>query len=136
MGMIDFSGFNANPNSYASPNTMNSFNNFNTMNNNTTNISTSPNFQINSLASSSPNETSMTQIFKNNEIIVYSALIKSPDKTNVNGAFYIANNIDRTLTNVKMNLSVKKNVNCKVLSTSGSVLEANKSSLIKKVSIF
>jgi hypothetical protein len=112
-GMIDLSGF---------PNNMNS------------NANSNPNVFMNTPSSFvTPSDPAMTQIFKNNEVIVFSALIKSSDKTNVNGAFYISNNTEKTLNNVKMNLSVKKNVNCKVLSTSGSVLEANKSSLIKKV---
>ena len=75
----------------------------------------------------------MKQIYKNNEIIVYASLIKSFDKTNVSGSFFISNNVDKTLANVKMNLSVKKHVNCKVLSTSGNTLEPKKSLGIKKV---
>jgi hypothetical protein len=78
-------------------------------------------------------DSSMKQIFRNNEITVYASLTKSFDKTNVSGAFYISNNVDRLLNNVKMNLSVKKHVNCKVLSTSGAALEPNKSLGIKKV---
>ena len=92
---------------------------------------TSQNFYENSQSV----ESSMKQIFKNNEIIVYASLTKSFDKTNVSGAFYISNNVDRLLNNLKMNLSVKKHVNCKVLSTSGTSLEPNKSLGIKKVII-
>jgi hypothetical protein len=78
-------------------------------------------------------DSSMKQIFKNQEITVYASLTKSFDKTNVSGAFYVSNNVDKLLSNVKMNLSVKKHVNCKVLSTSGTILEPNKSLGIKKV---
>ncbi len=92
---------------------------------------TSTNFYENSQSV----EPQMKQIFKNNEIIVYASLTKSFDKTNVSGSFYISNNVDRLLNNVKMNLSVKKHVNCKVLSTSGTSLEPNKSLGIKKVNI-
>lgn len=108
--MIDFSGLNMNMN-----------NNFNTQ----------ASIPISPLINNS--EPVMTQIFKNNEIVIYSSLIKNPDKINVNGSFFISNSIDKTINNLKMNLSVKKHVNCKVISTSGSVLEPNKSLGIKKV---
>lgn len=135
--MIDFSGLNLNINVNGlqnqnlqgiSPNPIN--NNFPLNNNNFSGHF--PAFENTNL-SSLTNEPQMTQIFKNNEITVYSAFIQSFDKTNVNGSFYISNIIDQMLNNVKMNLSVKKHVNCKVLSTSGTLLEPRKSLGIKKV---
>lgn len=76
---------------------------------------------------------SMKQIFKNDEITVYVSLNVSNDKTQVNGSFYVSNNVSKFLNNVKLNLSVKKHIICKVLSTSATSLEPLKSLGIKKV---
>ena len=75
----------------------------------------------------------MKQIFKNEEITVYVSLNFSPDKVQVNGAFYVSNNINKFLNNLKLNLSVKKHIICKVLSTSATSLEPLKSLGVKKV---
>jgi hypothetical protein len=76
---------------------------------------------------------SMKQIFKNDEITVYVSLNMSNDKTQVNGSFYVSNNVSKFLNNVKLNLSVKKHIICKILSTSATSLEPLKSLGIKKV---
>jgi hypothetical protein len=76
------------------------------------------------------------QIYKNNEIVVYASISKSFDKSQISCCFYVSNNIDNLITNVKLNLSVKKHVNCKVLSTSGTTLEPMKSMGIKKVNYY
>jgi predicted GNAT family acetyltransferase len=76
------------------------------------------------------------QIFKNNEIVVYSSSSKSVDKSHISCCFYVSNNLDKMISNVKLNLSVKKHVNCKVLSTSGTTLEPMKSMGIKKVNYY
>jgi len=76
---------------------------------------------------------SMKQIFKNDEITVYVSLNMSNDKAQVNGSFYVSNNVSKFLNNVKLNLSVKKHIICKVLSTSATSLEPLKSLGIKKV---
>ena len=75
----------------------------------------------------------MKQIFKNNEITIYSSLVKSMDKVNVTGAFYVSNNQDKILTNVKVNFFVKRHIVFKVISTSGTTLEKAQSLGIKKV---
>jgi hypothetical protein len=77
----------------------------------------------------------MKQVFKNEEITVLSSFTKTFDKTQVNGAFFISNNTSKFLSNVKLNLSVKKSVLCKVNSTTGTVLEPMKSLGIKKVKL-
>jgi hypothetical protein len=79
------------------------------------------------------NAPAMRQIYKNDEITVYVTLNSSPDKTQLNGAFYVSNNVSKSLNNVKLNLSVKKHVICKVLSTSATSMEPLKSLGIKKV---
>jgi hypothetical protein len=79
------------------------------------------------------NGPEMKQIFKNDQITVYVSLNYTPDKTQVNGAFYVSNNVNKILNNVKLNLSVKKHIICKVLSTSATSLEPLKSLGIKKV---
>lgn len=79
------------------------------------------------------NSPAMKQIFRNEEITVYVSFNFSGDRTQVNGSFYISNNVSKVLTNIKLNLSVKKNIICKVSSTSGTSLEPLKSLGIKKV---
>lgn len=75
----------------------------------------------------------MKQIFKNDEITVYVSLNASTENKQVNGAFYVSNNVSKLLNNVKLNLSVKKHIICKVLSTNATSLEPLKSLGIKKV---
>ena len=73
---------------------------------------------------------SMKEIYKNNEVTIYSMLNQNNDT--YNGAFYISNNSPKYLTNVKLNFFVKKHVTFKVLSTSSSELGPNVSLGIKK----
>ena len=73
---------------------------------------------------------SMKEIFKNNEVTIYSMLNQNNDT--YDGAFYISNNSPKYLTNVKLNFFVKKHVNFKVLSTSANELGPNASLGIKK----
>ena len=73
---------------------------------------------------------SMKEIYKNNEVTIYSMLNQNNDT--YNGAFYISNNSPKYLTNVKLNFFVKKHVTFKVLSTSSSELGPNASLGIKK----
>ena len=76
------------------------------------------------------NDGSMKEIYKNNEVTIYSMLNQNNDT--YNGAFYISNNSPKYLTNVKLNFFVKKHVTFKVLSTSSSELGPNASLGIKK----
>ena len=76
------------------------------------------------------NDGSMKEIYKNNEVTIYSMLNQNNDT--YNGAFYISNNSPKYLTNVKLNFFVKKHVTFKVLSTSSSELGPNVSLGIKK----
>jgi hypothetical protein len=80
---------------------------------------------------SSLSESSMKQVFKNNEITMYTSLIKMNE--NVNGSFYVSNNIPKYLNNVKVNFMVPKYVNLKVLNTTGTALEPNQGLGVKKV---
>lgn len=75
----------------------------------------------------------MKQIFKNNEITIFSMLNKSNDNTHVTGSFFASNNTDKQLNNVKINFSVKSSVIFKVLSTTGTYLEPRSSLGVKKV---
>ncbi len=84
----------------------------------------------------SKQDTVMKQIFSNNEITINVSYNKSQDNTNLHANFYISNNIDKLLNNVKLNLLVKKYLICKVLSTSGMNLEPKISMGIKKVKYF
>jgi hypothetical protein len=83
----------------------------------------------------SQSDTAMKQIFKNNEVTFYASLSGSNDRTQVNGSFYISNNVDKHLSNVKFNLLVKKHITCKVVSASGTSLEPKASLGVKKVII-
>ena len=111
--------FNNTPNLNLGINSVNSVNSTNTFNFDTLPITTS--------------EPVMKQIFKNNDLTVYSQLSHSNDRSTITGSFLISNNLDKNISNIKMNLSVKKHVNCKVISTSGASLEPRKSLGIKKV---
>ena len=72
----------------------------------------------------------MKEVYKNNDILIYSCLNESNGI--YNGSFYISNNTSNELTNVKLHFLVKKNIIFKVISSSGSTLEANASLGIKK----
>ena len=72
----------------------------------------------------------MKEVYKNNDILIYSCLNESNGV--YNGSFYISNNTSNELTNVKLHFLVKKNIIFKVISSSGGTLEANASLGIKK----
>jgi hypothetical protein len=78
------------------------------------------------------NEPIMKEVFRNNEISIYYTVIKVDEKS-LNGSFYVSNNCESHLSNVKLNFLVLKHVNLKVLSTSGTSLEPKQSLGIKKV---
>ena len=111
------------------------FDNLNLGLNNMTNLSNmNQNMnQINSFTPISTSEPVMKQIFKNNELTVYSQLSIPSDRISITGSFLVSNNLDKTISNIKMNLSVKKHVNCRVISTSGATLEPRRSLGLKKV---
>ena len=77
------------------------------------------------------NDPSMKQVFKNNEITLYSSINKNTE--NMSGSFYVSNNIQKNLNNVKVNFMVPKYLTLKVLNTLGSSLEPNQGLGIKKV---
>ena len=114
----------------------NNNNNNNDNNNNDKNINVNinnnnnQNNYINSTYNPIAQNNDMKEIYKNNEITIYSKL-KSYNNI-YTGAFYILNNSSNNLSNVKLNFSVKKNVIFKVISTSGSDLSPNSSLGIKK----
>lgn len=86
----------------------------------TTNISTSDN--------------TMRQLFKNNDIaLYYTTQSRSSDGNTINGMFYVSNNIDKRLNNIKLNFGVLNYLTLKVVSTNGTNLEPNQSLGYKKV---
>jgi hypothetical protein len=72
------------------------------------------------------------QIFKNNEITIYCSTNKVFDGNSITN-FSVSNNINKQLTNVKINFLVSKYLVFKVISTSNNVLEPLQSFGIKKV---
>lgn len=78
----------------------------------------------------SPQQGIMKEVYKNNDILIYSSLNESNGI--YNGYFYISNNTSNELTNVKLHFLVKKNITFKVISSSGSTLAPNVSLGIKK----
>lgn len=75
----------------------------------------------------------MKLIYKNQEICIYSQLTRSFDRNTVTGTFYVSNNCDKYLNNVKFNFMVLKYMTLKVVSSIGTNLEPNQSLGIKKV---
>ena len=72
----------------------------------------------------------MKEIYKNNEITIYSSLNQMNDT--YTGSFLISNNVSKKLNNVKLTFATQKHVKLNVLSTSGHELEANASLGVKK----
>ena len=81
----------------------------------------------------SPSEQRLKQVFKNNDISINSSLNKTENSTVINGFFYVSNNTDKPLNNVKLTFSVPKYITLKVLSTVGTNLDPMQSMGIKKV---
>lgn len=79
----------------------------------------------------SSNDPNMKQVFQNNEITLYSSINKNSE--NMSGSFFVSNNVQNYLNNVKINFMVPKYLSLKVLNTSGSSLEPNQNLGIKKV---
>ena len=76
-------------------------------------------------------EPTMKQVFKNNEITIYTSLNKNNE--NINGFLYVSNNIQKYLNSVKVNFMVPKYMNLKVLNTTGSSLDPLQGLGVKKV---
>lgn len=76
----------------------------------------------------------MKDIFKNNEITIYSSLLKNNES--VNRCFYVSNNVSKHLNNVKVTFSAPKHLSIKVVNTTGVALEPNQGLGVKKVKNF
>lgn len=74
----------------------------------------------------------MKQAFNNEEVSVVYTTDKNQDNS-INGHFYVSNNTSSLLTNIKLTFSVTKNVNLKVVSTSGNSIEPQRRLGITKV---
>lgn len=77
------------------------------------------------------NDPNMKQIFQNNEITLSSSITRNNE--NMSGCFYVSNNTQSYLNNVKVNFMVPKYITLKVSNTTGTSLEGNRSLGIKKV---
>lgn len=73
----------------------------------------------------------MKEIFKNNEITIYTSIVKNNEA--VNRTFYVSNNIPKNLNNVKVTFSAPKHLSIKVINTTGTALEPNQGLGVKKV---
>jgi hypothetical protein len=97
------------------------------------------NFSNTALSTPTPNTNTnssvMKQTFKNNEITVYCSSNKSPDRISTNVTFYISNNINKSLNNVKLQFSVPKYMERTINSPSGNILNALASLGIQQVSV-
>ena len=72
----------------------------------------------------------MTEVYKNNDITIYSSLMKN---NNVyTGSFFISNNTSSQINDVAVNLLVKKYISCQIHATSGKDLAPNASLGIRK----
>ena len=96
-------------------------------NNNNMNINNNNMFNFNTQNQNNPG---MKEIYKNNEITIYSSLTQMNDT--YTGSFLISNNISKKLNNVKLTFATQKHVKLNVLSTSAHELEANASLGVKK----
>ena len=90
---------------------------------------------VGTLAPTNTNSTSiMRQVFKNNEITLYCSSVKSNDKlSTTNVTFYISNNVNKSLINVKLQFSVPKYMERTINSPSGNTLTAMASLGIQQV---
>ena len=124
---------NQSNNNFNMNNNMNNNNNF--MNNNLMGDNQqSTGFDFGQNSNNNNNSKNMKEIFKNSEITIYCT--SSKDNNDTNATLHLSNNIDKQLTNVKINLFVIKYVSYKVISTSGTVLGPRQSFGIKKVIYF
>jgi len=103
----------------------------NTYNNNSTGFELNFGQSNNTNNTSSGNNYNMKQIFNNNEITIYCS--SQTENNTTNAVFQISNNIDKPLSNLKVNFMVTKNVTPKIISTSGTNLEPRQSFGFKKV---
>lgn len=71
------------------------------------------------------------EVFRNTDILISHKTLKEDNNT-YTGTFFVSNNCSEHLTNVKLNFMVVKNVNLKVLGTSGYSLEPKQYLGIKK----
>ena len=72
----------------------------------------------------------MTEVYKNNDITIYSSLMKN---NNVySGSFFISNNTNSQINDVAVNLLVKKYISCQIHSTTGKDLAPNAALGIRK----
>lgn len=93
----------------------------------------------NNLGNFAPSNTNgssiMKQVFKNNEIALYCSSSKSNDKTSSNITFYVSNNINKILQNIKLQFSVPKYMERTINSPSGNTLNSMASLGIQQVNI-
>jgi hypothetical protein len=94
------------------------------MNQNLIGINTGNNNQINY-------SSVMKEIFKNNEITIYTSVVKNNES--INRCIYISNNTAKYLNNIKITISAPKHLSIKVVNTSGFALEPNQGLGVKKV---
>lgn len=73
----------------------------------------------------------MKDIFKNNEITIYTSVVRNNET--VNRCFYVSNNIPKYLNNVKVTFSAPKHLSIKVVNTTGTALDPNQGLGVKKV---
>ena len=75
----------------------------------------------------------MKQIFKNNDITILSSLLKTNNNTVINGSFYVSNNLNKLIQNVKISFMVPKHITLKVINTTGASLDPLQSLGVRKV---
>ena len=74
--------------------------------------------------------SNMVEIYKNGDITIYSGLMKN---NNIySGSFFVSNNTGSGLSQVELNLYVKKHISCQIHATSGKDLAPNASLGIRK----
>ena len=72
----------------------------------------------------------MTEVYKNNDITIYSSLMKNNNA--YSGSFFISNNTNSQINDVAVNLLVKKYISCQIHSTTGKDLAPNAALGIRK----
>jgi len=70
------------------------------------------------------NNSVMKQAFKNNEITLYYSSNKSGDKVSTNVTFYFSNNVNKPLSNMRLQYSVPKYMEKTINTPSGNSLNA------------
>jgi hypothetical protein len=122
---------NTNTNNNNQPQNNNNINDLLSMVMGSNNNPTNNNNDIIPQVNPSPNENTMKECFKNEDVSIYYSVTKK-EGNNIDGSIFVSNNTKEQITELKIVFLVPKFVKLTVLDTSGNTLEPSQSLGIKK----